>query len=61
MKMYDFVIRVEGSAKGTVKANTKKEAEKLIQGGQWEDIDIDVEDVITIERLNTARRCHSGR
>jgi hypothetical protein len=39
------------NAKGNVIAKDKKEAEKLIQGGQWNDIDIDVEDVITVEHL----------
>lgn len=40
-----------GSAKGTVIANSKKEAEEKIMSGQWDDIDIDVEDIINIEHL----------
>jgi len=44
-------MRIEGSAKGTVKANSKKEALEMINDGQWDDIDIDVEDVIDVERL----------
>lgn len=48
---FDFTIRVSGSAKGTVIAKDKKEAKELIQGGQWEEIDIDVEDVIEVEHL----------
>jgi len=51
MKTFDFVIRVAGSAKGTVKANSKKEALEMINAGQWEDIDIDVEDVIDVKHL----------
>ena len=46
MKTFNFVMRVSGSAKGTVKANNIKEARKAIEEGQWADIDIDVEDVM---------------
>ena len=51
MKTFNFVIRVSGSAKGNVKANSKQEALEMIKGGQWDDIDIDVEDIIEIENL----------
>jgi D-alanine-D-alanine ligase-like ATP-grasp enzyme len=51
MKTYNFVMRVSGSAKGTVKANNIKEARKAIEEGQWDDIDINVEDVIEVEHL----------
>ena len=51
MKTYNFVITVSGSAKGNVKANSKNEALKKINGGQWDDIDIDVEDVSGVEYL----------
>ena len=51
MKDFNFVIRISGSAKGNVKANSKKEALELINGGQWDDIDIDVEDIIDFEYL----------
>lgn len=33
MKTYKFIIRVECSAQGTVKANSKKEAKKAIEEG----------------------------
>ena len=36
-------------------AKDKKEAEELIQGGQWNDIDIDVEDVIEVEHLKESK------
>lgn len=55
MKIYNFVMRIEGSAKGTVKANSKKEAEKKIDAGQWDDIDIDIEDIITVENISESR------
>lgn len=42
---------VVGSAKGNVKANSKQEALEMVRGGQWDDIDIDVEDVIDVEHL----------
>ena len=51
MKDFNFVIRISGSAKGNVKANSKKEALELINGGQWDNIDIDVEDIIEVEYL----------
>ena len=51
MKDFNFVIRISGSAKGNVKASSKKEALELINGGQWDDIDIDVEDIIDFEYL----------
>ena len=51
MKTFNFVMMVAGSAKGTVKANSKKEALKTINAGQWDDIDIDIEDIIEIEHL----------
>lgn len=51
METYNFVMRIEGSAKGTVKANSKKEAKEMIKVGQWDDIDVDVEDIIEIEHL----------
>jgi len=51
MKTFNFIMRVAGSAKGTVIANSKKEALKIIEEGQWNDIDIDVEDIIEVEHL----------
>lgn len=51
MKIFNFTISVTGSAKGTVMANSEEEACKLIHGGQWEDIDIDVEDVTALQQL----------
>jgi len=51
MKTFNFIMRVVGSAKGTVKANSKKEALETINAGQWDDIDIDIEDIIEIEHL----------
>jgi len=51
MNTYKFVMRVEGSAKGTVKAGSKEEAKKLIEEGQWEELEFDPEDIIEIERI----------
>lgn len=51
MKMFTFVMRVSGSAKGNIKANSRKEALEKINTGQWDDIDIDVEDIIDVENL----------
>lgn len=51
MKNFNFVMRILGSAKGIVRANNLKEARKAIEEGQWDDIDIDVEDIIEIEHL----------
>jgi hypothetical protein len=44
-------MRISGSAKGTVKASNLKEARKAIEEGQWDDIDIDIEDIIEVEHL----------
>lgn len=51
MRTYNFTMRIDGSARGTVKANTKKEAEDRIRAGEWDDIDIDVEDIFEIESV----------
>lgn len=51
MKTFKFVMRVSGSANGNVKANSKKEALEMLMSGQWNDIDIDVEDIIEVEHL----------
>jgi len=56
METFNFVMRIAGSAKGNVKANSKKEAKKMIEEGQWDDIDIDVEDVIEIEHLTEDKK-----
>jgi len=55
MEIFNFVMRITGSAKGTVKANSKKEAKEMIEGGQWYDIDIDVEDIIEIEDITKSK------
>ena len=51
MKTYNFIMRVLGSAKGTVNAKSEKEARRMIEAGQWDDIDIDIEDVVDVENL----------
>lgn len=51
MKTFKFVMMVSGSAKGDVKANSKKEALQMLVRGEWNDIDIDIEDIIEVEHL----------
>lgn len=60
MKDFKFVIRVSGSAKGSIKAHSKKEAIEMINAGQWDDIDIDVEDVIEIEHVSEDQTNQKG-
>lgn len=53
---YNFGINVVCSAKGSVNANSREEAIKLINGGQWDDIDIDVEDITGFEFVTRKAR-----
>jgi len=48
-KVYRVVFRLMGSAVADVKAKSKEDAKAHIRGGCWDDIDIDVEDIIDIE------------
>ena len=54
-ELYTFRAVVSGSMKGTVDAKSKKEAIELIEAGQWDDVDIDVENVIEIEYVKKGR------
>jgi len=52
MAVYNFRMRIEGYANGTVIADSKEKAKKALEEGQWDDIDIDVEDIIDIESVS---------
>lgn len=51
LKEYKFTMRVDASASGNVFAKSAEDARKRIKAGEWDDIDIDVEDVMEIESV----------
>lgn len=55
LKQYDYSMRVDCHAYGTVNAKSKADAKERINEGQWDDIDIDVEDIVTINEISLSK------
>lgn len=56
LKQYDYSMRVDCHAYGTVNAKSKADAKERINEGQWDDIDIDVEDIVTINEISLSKK-----